>query len=73
MVLSVYLTGLFVTIMFDLTLDISVKETVFNKKWFLEMILSCVFWPITIIANISMALFLRSKNKYTFSVKSNEN
>lgn len=66
MVLAIYITGAFVMLMCDLSVDLSIKEYKFSLKWLWKMFLSFSFWPITIIANISMVLYLRSKNVYVF-------
>ncbi len=64
--LYVYFTGLIVTLLFDLSIDLATSSTIFDIKWIKAMIFSFTCWPYTVPANVIMTLYLRKKGIYTF-------
>lgn len=67
-VLLIYFTGLIITFLFDLSIDLACEGTKFDFKWAIGMLISFTFWPFTILYNIILSTYLHSKRRYTFRV-----
>ena len=69
MILAIYLTGLFVTLCMDISVDVATNDWKFNIKWILSLIFSFLFWPFVAPMNVIMSIYLRSKKGPLFYIK----